>query len=644
MEKKSVFDTIWPWLVWSGQIYSGLRAEQQYLALPEVLPVQSDISQSELEWPGVSVIVPARNEEHNLPTLLDSLVTQNYPLYEVIVVDDASTDQTASIVRSYEGDSVRLISSDGPPPGWTGKNHACWQGASAACHPWLLFVDADTALSPVILCSVLSYVREHDLKAMSLFTRQRCESFWERVLLPFAYQQYFVGVDARRVNAPTGPALANGQFFLIRRDVYLEVGGHAAQAESVIDDVALATRLKKMGVSPRACRGEALVSVRMYTNLRAISEGFGKNAYLFLRQSPLTGVQTAISTSLAASIVPLLFEGIRKRSPAKVLCALLAYWMQIVGLRSWARRFNVPGFYTLFSPVAALVFLAIALRSMLNVLTGHSLAWKGRKYQGNSRKGVRYRLPRQWIMDMGRAILFKHPRSIVQDSVLAVRALPHSPQISGTEHLPAHGSFVLVANHYQRFDLWIGWSGALLIDTVAQQRAIPVHVVTTDRARIGRFTVPGTRWLIDRVAAVWDLIPVTPPAIAHRKSEKTHYTLLRVIRRIKRSDGQSVCILLMPEGDEGNTDGLIDAMPESGRALYALSRLGIPLVPAAVWEEGDRLHASIGKPFSLATLPSTLTAQELDVQARAEVMQQIALLLPSALRGTYRRKLHGTLG
>ncbi len=644
MSKKTVFDDLWPWLVCLGQVYHGMRAERNYQALPEVLPVHEDFSLSQQKWPGISLIVPARNEERNLPTLLSSLVEQHYPLYEIVVVDDASTDKTAAIVGSYASRGVHLLHSDGPPPGWTGKNHACWSGANESRHPWLLFVDADTALSPVALRSVLAYALAHDLKAMSLFARQRCEGFWERALLPLAYQQYFVGVQAQRVNASDGAALANGQFLLVRRDVYRDVGGHAAQAESVIDDVALATRLKAMGVTSLACRGEQLVSVRMYTSLREIAEGFGKNAYLFLRQAPFTGVQTALSTSLAASVLPLFVEGIQKRSLKRTVLATLAYFAQLQGLRSWTRRFGVSPLYTLFTPVAAVVFLGIALRSMVRVLTGRSLAWKGRSYRAHTQRPVRYRLPRQWIMEMGQAIVMKKPRSIMQDSALAVRALPHVPHLSGVEQLPAQGSFVLLANHYQRFDLWIGWSGALLIDAVAQQRAMPVHVVTTDRARIGRFTVPGTRWLIERVAGVWDLIPVTPPAVAREHREKTHYTLLRIMRLLRRADGASVCILLMPEGDEGNTDGLIDAMPESGRALYALSRLGLPLVPAAVWEEDGVLHASFGKPFSLAALPLTLSTQEIDMQARALVMDRIAALLPRALRGTYRRKLHGTLG
>ena len=335
---------LWPFIVLIGQIVSGWRAERNYRALPEVAPTDRRELPGDKAWPGISVIIPARNEVVNLPPLLDSLIAQDYPLYEVVVVDDSSTDGTAALVRCYAKQGIRLIQSDGPPPGWTGKNAACWLGASESSHPWLLFVDADTVLAPVALRSSMAFALEQHAGAISLLTRQRCETFWERLLLPFAYQQYFVGVNAQRIHSPLGPALANGQYFLIHREAYRQAGGHAANASSLIDDVALATRLKRLGTIPLACRGEMLVSVRMYTNLREIITGFGKNSYLFLRQSPSTGIQTAISTSLAASVGMLFWRAWRRRSWQMFVMALGAYAAQTLSARSWLRRFGVSTF------------------------------------------------------------------------------------------------------------------------------------------------------------------------------------------------------------------------------------------------------------------------------------------------------------
>jgi len=377
----------------------------------------------------------------------------------------------------------------------------------------------------------------------------------------------------------------------------------------------------------------------MYTRLSDIAQGFGKNSYLFLRQSPFAGIQTAASTSLAASVPILCIDACRKKSRVLFGLAGLAYCMQVVGNTHWSRRFGVNVRYSLLTPLSAFVFLAIALNSMLRVLTGRSLSWKGRSYlvSPSGSKHARYRFPRRWIMDMGRALLSKTPRSIIEDSALAVSVLPQPPHVTGTEHIPRHGSFVLVANHYQRRDLWIGWSGAVLIDAIAKQRDIHMRFVTTDRARIGRVTIPGTRWLIERVAAVWDLVLVTPPAITRNKADaSSRYTLLRILRSLKRTDGHAICIGFMPEGDEGNTHGLIEALPGSGRALSALSAQNLPLVPAAVWEEDSRLCAAFGEPFTLATPPANTSSQTLDCWVRNRTMHHIAALLPPALRGKFK--------
>jgi hypothetical protein len=176
-----------------------------------------------------------------------------------------------------------------------------------------------------------------------------------------------------------------------------------------------------------------------------------------------------------------------------------------------------------------------------------------------------------------------------------------------------------------------------LIDAIARKRRdISVHFITTDRARIGRFTVPGTRWVIERVATVWDLILVTPPAIAHEHIDRQRYALLRIMRLLKHADEHPICIALMPEGDEAGTSGLIEALPGTGRALQALSKMGLPIVPAGVWEENGQLHACLGPPFSLAEVPLDVSSEGLDAWARDTVMRRIAALLPSVLQGKFR--------
>ena len=370
---------IWPFFVLAGQIYSSIRAMRNYQTLPEIVPTSIDNTIEEKDFSGISIIVPARNEEANLPCLLTSLVRQNYPRYEVIVVDDASTDNTAAIVKGYANKGVQLVSIDGPPNGWTGKNYACWMGAEHAHYQWLLFVDADTELASFALSSTIHFATTHNVSALSLFPQQRCETFWERLLLPFAYQQYFIGMNAR-VNKSNGPALANGQYFFIHRNAYEQVDGHAANAGSIVDDAALAMSLKRNGIVSLACRGERLVSVRMYTSLQQIANGFGKNIYPYLDQSPLTGIQTAISTTLASAVVMLFVDARREKSYTVFFIATLAYVAQVLSALPWLKHFGIAKRYALLTPLAALTFLAIAINSLLHTIVGHSMAWKGRSY------------------------------------------------------------------------------------------------------------------------------------------------------------------------------------------------------------------------------------------------------------------------
>jgi chlorobactene glucosyltransferase len=358
---------------------SAYLSARHYRRLPAIRP---SAPENWDELPGVSIVIPARNEALHLPRLLRSFTRLNYSNFEVLVVDDGSTDETAAIALSFADSGVRLAQSAGPPPGWTGKNYACWLGAHQTSKPWLLFTDADTVHAPESLRAAVTFALEHRAGALSLFTRQECRGFWERLLLPFAYQQYFLGVRPRQVNSPAGPALANGHYFLIRRDVYQTAGGHAACAGSIIDDVALAGRLKASGSIPLACRGEQLVSVRMYSSLGAIAEGFTKNSYAFVREQRAAGALVALSTASAAGMLPALLGALAgKRSRKRRVAALAAYGAQAAGLVFWVRLFGVPLRYALLAPLAAIIFLGIALRSAVRTITGRAVTWKGRSYR-----------------------------------------------------------------------------------------------------------------------------------------------------------------------------------------------------------------------------------------------------------------------
>ena len=356
---------------------------RNYRALPEVAREAPGADDETAPIPSVSIIVPARNEERNVSRLLASLTTLDYPNYEIVVVDDGSTDRTAAIARDAARRSpapMRVLSAPRPQPGWTGKNAACAFGAEQATGDWLLFTDADTEHGRPSLRLAMRTAREHGAAALSLFTQQECWSFWERLLLPFAYQQYFAGVRPQRLTRTTGPALANGQYFLIARGAYAASGGHAAVRASLIDDVALATALKRAGYPPLPCRGERLVRVRMYQSLGELIEGFTKNSFQFLREQRGSAALVVLGTACGAGVLPGAIGAALYGGPAARALGGCAYAIQVAGLIPWARAFQTPLRYALLAPVAALVFTGIALSSLLHVLTRRPVRWKGRGY------------------------------------------------------------------------------------------------------------------------------------------------------------------------------------------------------------------------------------------------------------------------
>jgi glycosyltransferase involved in cell wall biosynthesis len=233
--------------------------------------------------PEVSVIVPARNEEICLGDCLQSLVAQDGVAFEIIVVDDGSTDRTREIAGSFAG--VRLVSPGPLPEGWTGKNNAVVAGAKVARGEWLLFTDADTVHVAGSLARSLAEAKKHSAEMLSYSPEQIAVTFWEIATLPVVFAELARQYPPSKVSDPASPlAAANGQYILIRRKTYEAVGGHAAIADSLLEDVALARGVKGSGGKIRFRYAADMVRTRMYRNFAQLREGWTKNlALLFPR-------------------------------------------------------------------------------------------------------------------------------------------------------------------------------------------------------------------------------------------------------------------------------------------------------------------------------------------------------------------------
>src|SRR6202522_1579101 len=197
----------------------------------------------------VSAIIPARNEEDAIARAVESVAVQP-EIREVIVVNDQSTDRTSAILAelAVKIPKIKILNVDRLPPGWVGKNYAVSLGAAAARGEWLLFTDADTYHMLGSARRALNDAVEHNAVLVSYSPEQELGSFWERALIPVVYLRLAARYPFDRVNNPGLPdAAANGQFLMILRDVYEQVGGHGAIASQILEDVALASRVKSAG-------------------------------------------------------------------------------------------------------------------------------------------------------------------------------------------------------------------------------------------------------------------------------------------------------------------------------------------------------------------------------------------------------------
>lgn len=230
----------------------------------------------------VTAIIPARNEEASIARAVESVSAQA-EVSELIVVNDQSTDRTGEILEALAAriPKLRVLETGTLPGGWTGKNYALSVGAAAASGEWLLFTDADTYHLPGSTARALADAREHGAALVSYSPEQELETFWERALIPVIYCELAQRYSYKRVNDPDLPdAAANGQFLLIRRDVYNSVGGHAAVAPQILEDLALAEVVKNAGNVIYFVAPTGVVRARMYRTFGAMWEGWTKNLYL----------------------------------------------------------------------------------------------------------------------------------------------------------------------------------------------------------------------------------------------------------------------------------------------------------------------------------------------------------------------------
>ncbi|MEK6396702.1 MAG: glycosyltransferase family A protein [Terriglobus sp.] len=357
------------------------------------VPVSSKIVEDEPSTHALTVLIPARNEALNIGGCLESLLQQSEPGFElgkhwhIVVIDDSSTDDTFAVASKLaEGrDGVQVLHAEplkSQARGFTGKNAALWFGAQqpiAQTAKWLLFTDADTLHEPSSAHRAIVEAERHDLALLSYSPKQINSTLVQRAVMPLIFSELASTYPPKKVNDPSSPiAAANGQFLLIRRPVYFDVGGHKAIASEVLEDVALARRVKRRHAIRLRYAPEA-VSTRMYRTTAEMVEGWTKNLALLFSNTLFMALIALLNFILLLGLPLLPF-----------VWPELVYWQVIAIVLVWLRvlaryfgrvgRSHAPFVDRILSIVALPMFALLLFRSWQKVKIARAVIWKGREY------------------------------------------------------------------------------------------------------------------------------------------------------------------------------------------------------------------------------------------------------------------------
>ena len=335
--------------------------------------------------PRLSVCVPARNEERGIEACLQSLLNQDYPNFEVIAVDDHSTDRTGDIMRNLaqENSRLKVLKAADLPEDWLGKPFALHQAFKVAQGEYLLFTDADPVFKPAALNTAVHVMRERDLDVLTLMPKAEFGSFWERAVQPVIFGFIASLTRFKNVNDPDhGSAMGFGAFLMFRRSAYEKIGGHEAGKADVLEDVLIAKRAKRAGLKLLVADGKQLFSIRMYFGLKEIWFGWQKNMFLAMNESVVKATYN-IFVVLGFLFTPYIILAINIFEQIGWFWIGLAMASVVLVSAAAYKTCDELGLHrnaaALF-PLGALVMAAIMANSMFQTLVRKKTEWRGRVY------------------------------------------------------------------------------------------------------------------------------------------------------------------------------------------------------------------------------------------------------------------------
>jgi glycosyltransferase involved in cell wall biosynthesis len=355
------------------------------------MPSVADISRPEWDRdpvaasgnPRVSIIVPARNEEETVEQSLGTLLNLDYSNYQIIAVNDRSTDKTGAIMERVAASPaargrLRLIHHLQLPAGWMGKTHAMWTAANEATGDWLLFTDADVLFKADSLRRAMVYAEKERADHVVLFPRMIMKRVGERMMIAFFQAMFVFGHRPWKVADPKArDHMGVGAFNLVRRSVYESVGTYAALRMEVLDDMKLGKIIKNAGFAQRNVFGEDLISIRWARGAMGVVNNLTKNCFAILS---FQWWRAIISVFGLAFLNLLPFGGVWfahgwARLPYAI--SLLSIFLIYAGMAS---RSDVPAYYFLLHPVSSVLFIYTLARSMSLTLWNDGIVWRGTKY------------------------------------------------------------------------------------------------------------------------------------------------------------------------------------------------------------------------------------------------------------------------
>ncbi len=364
-------------LVASLWLVQGIRAGFGMSRLPwlsDVTPIAST------DAPFVSIIFAARDEAEKLPAAIGTLLAQDYPQFEVIAVNDRSTDQTPAILHTLEHSNPNLKVMDvaALPPGWLGKPHALVAGFEKSRGEWLVFTDADVHFAPDVLRQAIALAAEQKWEHLSLLTAVEMRGFWEKVAISYFGLGFVFGNEPWLASNPRSARYVGiGAFQLVRRSAYEKSGGHARLRMDVIEDMKLGKLMKMAGVRSGVAVAQDMVRVRWHSGLQNVIRGVTKNMFAAVHYNAFFAV-AAMMLSLTMSVLP--FFGLAFASGWARVFAGIAAGAAVVIHAGMIWSTDASPVYGLTHPLGSLLFCWMISRSAIATLWRGGVMWRDTFY------------------------------------------------------------------------------------------------------------------------------------------------------------------------------------------------------------------------------------------------------------------------